>query len=598
MRSADDVTSPLAAACSHESEPGFVRAFAAGTITASAWVPHRCSPTIAEAPTERHVPAQAGGALAARGRGVDHHLVTEVHAVDSVADRVDDAGAVGSADVRERRRGGHAASHPEVEVVEGRGAHGHPHLAGPGLRIGDLAEHVRAGPRRVVQHPSPHPAMVRSVAAGAQGRCGPRRGRSRAMMPALDIDELQRRSRARSRGRRVMRARLEMVVRRPAEDEREVVTEARIEPGRGLVGDSWSSRAKVSPEAEVTLMNARCIALLAGSRDRWPLAGDQLYVDLDLSELNLPAGSRLRVGEAVLEVSAKPHRGCAKFAARFGDEALRFVNSEPARAARLRGLNARVVEARHRAGRRRHREGPRGRVVSDSYPRQAARTRSFNLGLPRAFRIADDGARVAFLRSRAGDDPVAGLWVLDVDDGHRARGLPSVGHRGTPHAGRDRPTRTDRREAARRDRLHRRSRPADGGVRLRVTPWCRSISTTGAARPLETHGRPFDPRLDADGRRVAYETAGSLRVLDLGRATTSCSPATTIPTCGGVSRSSSRPRRWNGRAGTGGRPTVSGSSPAGSTTARCGCATSPPRSIPRRRPASCDTRRQARRTRS
>jgi MOSC domain-containing protein YiiM len=137
--------------------------------------------------------------------------------------------------------------------------------------------------------------------------------------------------------------RLELVVRRPAVDEREVVTEARIDPGSGLEGDSWSSRKNPSFDAEVTLMNARCVALLAGDRDRWPLAGDQLYVDLDLSESNLPVGSRLRIGSVLLEVSSKPHRGCKKFAARFGDDALGFVNSEEGRAARLRGLNARVV---------------------------------------------------------------------------------------------------------------------------------------------------------------------------------------------------------------------------------------------------------------
>ena len=135
-----------------------------------------------------------------------------------------------------------------------------------------------------------------------------------------------------------------MVVRRPAEDEREVVAEARIEPGSGVVGDRWRSQSKRSSDAEVTLMNARCVALLAGERDRWALAGDQLYVDLDLSESNLPPGSRLRVGAALLEVSEKPHRGCAKFSARFGAEALRFVNSPEGRAARLRGINARVVE--------------------------------------------------------------------------------------------------------------------------------------------------------------------------------------------------------------------------------------------------------------
>lgn len=138
---------------------------------------------------------------------------------------------------------------------------------------------------------------------------------------------------------------VEMVVRRPEEDEREVVAEARIEPGEGVVGDRWVAQPAPSPEAEVTLMNARCVELLAGSRDRWPLAGDQLYVDLDLGESNLPPGTRLRVGTALLEVSEKPHRGCAKFSSRFGAEALRFVNSAEGRAARLRGVNAKVVEA-------------------------------------------------------------------------------------------------------------------------------------------------------------------------------------------------------------------------------------------------------------
>jgi MOSC domain-containing protein YiiM len=137
--------------------------------------------------------------------------------------------------------------------------------------------------------------------------------------------------------------RVEMVVRRPVEGEREVLSEARIEPGLGVVGDRWVAKPTRSPEAEVTLMNARCIALLARDVDRWPLAGDQLYVDFDLSVANLPPGTRLSVGEAVLEVSEKLHRGCAKFSARFGPEALRLVRSDEGMAARLRGMNARVV---------------------------------------------------------------------------------------------------------------------------------------------------------------------------------------------------------------------------------------------------------------
>jgi MOSC domain-containing protein YiiM len=137
---------------------------------------------------------------------------------------------------------------------------------------------------------------------------------------------------------------VEMVVRRPREDEREVVAEAELRPGSGVVGDRWSPDAPGSPETEVTVMSARCIALLARDRDRWPLAGDQLYVDLDLGESNLPPGSRLRIGTSVLEVSEKPHRGCSKFSDRFGEDALRFVNSTLGRANRLRGLNARVVQ--------------------------------------------------------------------------------------------------------------------------------------------------------------------------------------------------------------------------------------------------------------
>jgi MOSC domain-containing protein YiiM len=139
---------------------------------------------------------------------------------------------------------------------------------------------------------------------------------------------------------------LELIVTRPAEDAREVLTEARVDGTAGVVGDSWQDRGP-DPEVErqVTVMNARAVALLAQSRERWPLAGDQLYVDLDLSDENLPPGSRLAIGEVVLEVSAVPHRGCKKFAARYGLDALRFVNSEVGYALHLRGINARVVTA-------------------------------------------------------------------------------------------------------------------------------------------------------------------------------------------------------------------------------------------------------------
>jgi hypothetical protein len=141
-----------------------------------------------------------------------------------------------------------------------------------------------------------------------------------------------------------------LVVRRPAVDVREALVEAVLDPAEGLVGDTWRARGSrhtedgsADPRAQLTIMNVRVAALVAGGPDRRELAGDQLFVDLDLSGRNLPPGTRLAIGEAVLEVSAKPHRGCEKFAARFGHEALRFVNSEVGQELNLRGINTRVV---------------------------------------------------------------------------------------------------------------------------------------------------------------------------------------------------------------------------------------------------------------
>ena len=127
-------------------------------------------------------------------------------------------------------------------------------------------------------------------------------------------------------------------------------TKGTLDLEEGLVGDVWLARGSKSrpdgsanPDAQLTLMNARAAEVITGSRDRWPLAGDQLYVDLDLSIDNLPPGTRLAVGDAVVEVTPEPHTGCAKFSARFGTEALKFVNKSPGRELRLRGVNARVV---------------------------------------------------------------------------------------------------------------------------------------------------------------------------------------------------------------------------------------------------------------
>lgn len=141
---------------------------------------------------------------------------------------------------------------------------------------------------------------------------------------------------------------IEMIVRRPEEDRREVVDAASLDANHGLVGDNWETRVDEDGNphfhAQLTLMNSRVADAVAISRERWPLAGDQIYVDMDLSIENLPAGSRIRVGEAVVEISDVPHTGCPKFAARFGPEALRFANVGLGKENRFRGVNAFVVE--------------------------------------------------------------------------------------------------------------------------------------------------------------------------------------------------------------------------------------------------------------
>jgi hypothetical protein len=136
-----------------------------------------------------------------------------------------------------------------------------------------------------------------------------------------------------------------MIVRRPAVGDREVIGEAELDPEAGLVGDSWSRRRGADADMQLTLMNARVTELVAGDPDRWPLAGDQLYVDFDLSAVNVPAGTRLALGSAVVEVTDVPHTGCRKFVSRFGLDAMTFVNSPTGRALNLRGINARVVQA-------------------------------------------------------------------------------------------------------------------------------------------------------------------------------------------------------------------------------------------------------------
>ena len=143
-----------------------------------------------------------------------------------------------------------------------------------------------------------------------------------------------------------------MIVRRPQVDAREVMEEGELDLVEGLVGDTWKVRGSsrtpngaAHPDMQLNIMNARVIALLAREKDRWSLAGDQLFIDLDVSAENLPPGTRLALGSAVIEVTDQPHTGCKKFAARFGLDALKFVNSPVGRQLQLRGVNARVAQA-------------------------------------------------------------------------------------------------------------------------------------------------------------------------------------------------------------------------------------------------------------
>jgi MOSC domain-containing protein YiiM len=145
---------------------------------------------------------------------------------------------------------------------------------------------------------------------------------------------------------------LALIVRRPGIDARETPQSGELSLTEGLVGDTWKDRPSSRmpdksphPDMQITIINARLIALLAREKERWPLAGDQLVADLDLSVENLPPGTRLAIGAAVLEVTDQPHTGCDKFAARFGRAALKWVNSPAGKQLRLRGLNSRVVQA-------------------------------------------------------------------------------------------------------------------------------------------------------------------------------------------------------------------------------------------------------------
>ena len=145
---------------------------------------------------------------------------------------------------------------------------------------------------------------------------------------------------------------LNLIVRRPETEQREVLDEGQLDLAKGLLGDNWLTRGSrgttdgsAHPEMQLNIMNSRVIALVAQDPQRWALAGDQLYIDMDLSPENLPPGTRISIGSAIIEVTSSPHTGCKKFVARFGLDAMMFVNSGIGKQLNLRGINARVVQA-------------------------------------------------------------------------------------------------------------------------------------------------------------------------------------------------------------------------------------------------------------
>ena len=145
---------------------------------------------------------------------------------------------------------------------------------------------------------------------------------------------------------------LQLIVRRPDVDARETLETGSLDVEQGLVGDNWLERGShhmpdgvADPDMQLNIMNARVAALVAGGTERIPFAGDQLYLDLDLSDENLPPGTRLAIGDALIEVTEPPHTGCRKFADRFGKDAVIFVNSDRGKALNFRGINAKVVRS-------------------------------------------------------------------------------------------------------------------------------------------------------------------------------------------------------------------------------------------------------------
>lgn len=145
---------------------------------------------------------------------------------------------------------------------------------------------------------------------------------------------------------------VDMIVCRPTEGNRKILQEGFLDKGKGLIGDNWIDRGSSKsadgcshPDMQLNIMNSRSIALIAQQKNRWQLAGDQLFIDINLTDKNIPAGTRLSIGDAIIEVTAIPHNGCKKFTDRFGIDAVKFVNSPIGKELHLRGINAKIIKS-------------------------------------------------------------------------------------------------------------------------------------------------------------------------------------------------------------------------------------------------------------
>ena len=140
------------------------------------------------------------------------------------------------------------------------------------------------------------------------------------------------------------------IVIRPAAGQRRMLDRVDVSARGGLEGDHWAEGCWLStedgaphPDVQVCIMSARCIEAIAGPEANWAAAGDNLFIDMDLSPENLPPGTRVAIGTVELILTAEPHNGCQSFIDRYGRDACVFVNTGPGKANRLRGIYGRVT---------------------------------------------------------------------------------------------------------------------------------------------------------------------------------------------------------------------------------------------------------------